>query len=66
MLNTPFSLNKKWKPPRKIKCFRKNCPSQNEIAPFTFFYAQIKFMNIHLFSLREKKYKSSDAPTSAT
>ena len=35
-------------------CFRKNCPSQNKIAPSTFFYAQIKFINIYLISLREK------------
>ena len=48
-----FSPNKKRKPPKKI-CFRKNCPSQNETDPLTFFYAQIKLMNIYLFSLREK------------
>ena len=35
-------------------CFRNNCPSQNEIDSSTCLYAQIKFMNIHLFSLREK------------
>ena len=35
-------------------CFRENYPSQNEIDPSTFFYVQIKFVNIHLFSLREK------------